>query len=191
MLTSVLKLDSAGNPLDWISLEKAAYYVAKDLVLWEFGDSKRVLHGGNNALGEQSIMTLPSIMAVKGKSRPWTREMTVPLEAERVFRRDRYMCAYCGQVFKPNQLEMEHVHPESRGGKTTWTNIVSADRYCNARKANKTPEEARMPLLYIPYVPNMHEGLLLKGRRVMADQMEYLLAGVPKHSRLRDWDDFH
>jgi hypothetical protein len=41
-----------------------------------------------------------------------------------------------------------------------------------------------MPLLYLPYVPNRHEHMILQNRRILADQMEYLMARVPKHSRL-------
>ena len=185
MLTHVLRLDAAGTPLDWISLERAAGYVAKDLVLWEFGSNKRTLHGGHNEHGVQTTMTLPSIMAIKGKCLDWDTLGTVSLSRDLVFKRDRCMCAYCGQTFKPEDLELEHVIPESRGGPTSWTNIVSADRACNARKADKTPEEARMPLLYVPYVPNRYEGILMQGRRILADQMEYLAAGLPPHSRLR------
>ena len=46
------------------------------------------------------------------------------------------------------------------------------------------PEEARMVLLYLPYVPSLHEDMILRGRRILADQMEFLLASVPRNSRL-------
>jgi hypothetical protein len=82
---------------------------------------------------------------------------------------------------------MEHVTPSSRGGSTVWQNVVSACRACNQRKGNRTPESAGMPLLYVPYVPNRHEAFILANRRIVADQMNFLLAGVPRHSRL--WAD--
>jgi len=43
-----------------------------------------------------------------------------------------------------------------------------------------------MPLLYVPHVPNLHEGFILRNRRILADQMEFLMAGVPRHSRLHE-----
>ncbi len=52
------------------------------------------------------------------------------------------------------------------------------------RKGNRTPEEARMPLLYLPYVPSRWEDFILANRRILADQMAYLLAKVPAGSRL-------
>lgn len=63
-------------------------------------------------------------------------------------------------------------------------NCITACRACNGRKGNRTPEEAGMSLLYLPYVPSLHEDMILRGRRILADQMEFLLASVPKSSRL-------
>jgi hypothetical protein len=76
------------------------------------------------------------------------------------------------------------VVPTSRGGADTWLNCVTACRSCNGRKGNRLPEEARMSLLYLPYVPSLHEDMILRGRRILADQMEFLLASVPRSSRL-------
>ena len=74
--------------------------------------------------------------------------------------------------------------PVSRGGRDVWTNTVTACRRCNTTKGCRSPEQSGMPLLYVPYVPNRHEHFILRNRRILADQMEYLLAGVPKSSRL-------
>ena len=81
-------------------------------------------------------------------------------------------------------LSRDHINPVSRGGRDSWMNSVTACRSCNTRKGNRTPEHADMPLLYIPYVPNRHEHFILRNRRILSDQMEYLLAGVPRTSRL-------
>jgi len=101
-----------------------------------------------------------------------------------LFARDRNMCAYCGDVLPNAVLTADHVHPKSRGGPKTWTNTVSACKPCNNRKGNRTPEEAKMPLLYVPYQPSIFEKMILKNRKILADQMEFLLARVPKNSRL-------
>ena len=81
-------------------------------------------------------------------------------------------------------LSRDHIIPASRGGRDTWMNSVTACRSCNTRKGNRAPEQANMPLIYVPYVPNRHEHFILRNRRILADQMEYLLAGVPRTSRL-------
>lgn len=63
-------------------------------------------------------------------------------------------------------------------------NLVAACALCNGRKANRTPDEARMPLLYLPYVPSRFEAFLLEGRAIRADVHEWLAVRLPKQSRL-------
>lgn len=70
-----------------------------------------------------------------------------------LFNRDNWQCQYCGGRPNRRSMEVEHVLPVSRGGKTTWLNCVAACHSCNKRKDNKTPEEAGMPLLKKPAVP--------------------------------------
>lgn len=69
-----------------------------------------------------------------------------------IFLRDNYSCQYCG-ANNPSNLTLDHVMPQSRGGKNTWENLVCACRDCNFKKANRTPEEAMMPLLREPKQP--------------------------------------
>lgn len=71
-----------------------------------------------------------------------------------VLDRDNSRCAYCGQE---GATTMDHVMPRSRGGATDWTNAVAACARCNQLKADRTPEEARMPLLWLPFVPTVED----------------------------------
>jgi hypothetical protein len=64
-------------------------------------------------------------------------------------------------------------------------NCITACRTCNGHKGNRLPEEAHMSLMYLPYTPSLHEDMILRGRRILADQMELLQAMLPKHSRLK------
>jgi 5-methylcytosine-specific restriction endonuclease McrA len=183
---SILVLDAGGTPRRWIGLEDAAGYYCKRQVAWDFGAHSFTLRGGTNrASGERSSLTLRSIVAVRSQGGRRAPDDCAPaLTREMLFARDRYLCAYCGVQQRPADLTAEHVQPQSRGGRNTWTNLVSACKPCNLRKGNRTPEQARMPLLYVPYVPNLHEAFILRNRRILADQMEFLMAGVPPHSRL-------
>lgn len=72
-----------------------------------------------------------------------------------VFARDEFKCQYCRKDFKSRDLTYDHVQPRSRGGKTTWTNIVTACFDCNSKKADRTPREARMPLFKTPVKPKI------------------------------------
>ena len=187
----VLALDIAGTPVRWIDHEAAAGYYASGKVKWELGDARTVLHGGISRLhGRQSTLEIAAIIAIDGprwKVRGTTDRL--PLSRAMVFARDRHICAYCGGRFNASALEMEHVTPSSRGGATVWQNVVAACRACNQRKGNRTPESSGMRLLYVPYAPNRHEAFILANRRILADQMAFLLTGVPRHSRLWNRDE--
>ncbi|MBU1722977.1 MAG: HNH endonuclease, partial [Gammaproteobacteria bacterium] len=67
-----------------------------------------------------------------------------------------------------------------------WTNVVTACKHCNSRKGGRTPEQARMPLLAIPFQPTYAEYIFLQGRNILADQMEFLSAHFPRSSKLRE-----
>lgn len=182
----VLQLDIQGTPQAWISLEQAALHVVTGSVAWVDGDGPlATLRGGFNvALARQSTLELHPIMALRGASRINLFEVVPAFSKNKLFRRDRMTCAYCGQCFAERDLQCEHIVPESRGGQWSWMNLVSACGLCNGRKANRTPEEAGMPLLYLPYVPSRFENFLLEGRNIRADVHEWLASRLPKGSRL-------
>lgn len=179
----ILTLDAYGTPAMWSTLEKFAYHEAKGNILWTLGEDQAILRGGHNRLGVQSTFNVPSIIAVKGHMN-MKRRQSVALNKSSLVLRDRHTCAYCGNVFKDDQLRMEHVHPKARGGLFTWTNIVAACEPCNQRKACRTPAEAKMPLLYVPYMPDRNEGMIMRNRNILADQMAFLMNGVSVKSRL-------
>ena len=185
----ILALDVAGNPHQWINHEQAAYYYTKKLVAWDFGTEGCVLHGGTSRItNEQSRLAMSSIIAIKGKTlRPEAMaKYNVPaLSNPTLFRRDRHLCAYCGNVFHEAELTRDHVIPSSRKGENTWMNCVTSCKRCNNLKGDRTPEEFGYELLYLPYIPNRAEYLLLTNRNVLADQQEFLMSRVPDHSRLK------
>jgi len=185
----VLKLDIAGNPQLWITPQDAACDIAADNVAWTLGPTVATLHGGRSRFtGEQTTLAIPAIIATRGKP-DFDPAGHVPVLSSntQLFTRDRYICAYCGQQFAYGQLSREHIHPQSKGGKDTWMNLVTACLRCNTHKGNKTCEQAGMKLLYVPYEPNLFEDFLLRrgGKTILADQMAFLMERVPRGSRLR------
>lgn len=181
----VLQLDVSGRPQAWISPNEAAVLYASDDVAWTLGRAFHVLRGGiQRTTGLQSRIELHPIIAVKGAvpTRAWRQ--TPALTNPKLFVRDRHVCAYCARRYPFDLLTREHVIPISRGGRDTWMNCITACRACNGRKGNRLPEEVGMGLMYLPYVPSLHEDMILRGRRILADQMEFLLASVPRSSRL-------
>jgi hypothetical protein len=168
----ILRLNKAGTPIDWITREEAATLVVKDQVVWALGENAFEIRGGINRMGRQSVLSLPSILASDGSVK--LSDFVPPLVNSYLFRRDQNLCLYCGGEFPIDQLSRDHILPVSRRGADTWTNCVTACKRCNHRKSNRTPEEAGMELIAIPFVPNRHEFFYLVNKNILADQMEFL-----------------
>jgi len=84
------------------------------------------------------------------------------LNRHTVLARDGHRCQYCGRRMPTSQLSMDHVIPRSRGGQTTWDNVVCACLGCNVRKGGRTPKEAHMKLDCKPVRPKRSPLLMLK-----------------------------
>lgn len=74
-----------------------------------------------------------------------------------IYKRDGWICQYCGKSVDRETASIDHVYPRSRGGGWTWLNCVTSCKACNNKKGNRTPEEAGMPLRNLPFVPNFEE----------------------------------
>lgn len=81
-------------------------------------------------------------------------QRTVKFSRRNIFERDGYHCQYCGKRKPRQDLNLDHVLPRSRGGRSTWENVVLACYKCNSRKDNRTPSEAGMKLLRKPQKPD-------------------------------------
>jgi 5-methylcytosine-specific restriction endonuclease McrA len=191
----VLRTDVAGMPLEWIDYREAARLYTQQQVAYTCGSNLFTLFGGINALtGRRTVLEINSIVATIGHTgNPGSTRVDYvpPLNNQTLFRRDAHICLYCGQRFATRDLSRDHVRPFSQGGLDTWTNVVTACRRCNNQKASRTPEQAKMQLVAVPFAPTYAEYIFLKGRRVLADQMEYLLAHFPRssplHERIQRW----
>ena len=99
-------------------------------------------------------MRLPSVIALK-EYIPLSRRPA--FTRFNVFLRDRFACQYCGDAFPAHELTFDHVVPRSRGGRTTWENVVSACAPCNLRKGGRMPSKAAMLPRRIPRQPTVWE----------------------------------
>lgn len=182
----ILTLDSGGMPHRWTSWEDAVTLKCKGLVAWEYGqEDTSVYHGGTSRItGERSSVEVAPIIAIRGKFKYDRR--TPPLTNKNLFRRDLNTCAYCGRIYPDHKLNRDHIIPVSKGGPDTWMNCTTSCKVCNWEKDDRTPEQAGMELLYVPYVPSHEERLILSNRKILACQHEFLAAMLPEHSRVRD-----
>ncbi|HYW76909.1 MAG TPA: HNH endonuclease [Gammaproteobacteria bacterium] len=184
----VLRTDAAGLPLEWIGYQDAVRLYSLEQVAYTLGQVLFDLHGGiNAATGRRSHLEINSIVATYGKSvaaRRLSEGYIPPVSNAALFKRDAYLCLYCGERFHSRDLSRDHIHPTSQGGNDEWRNLATACRRCNNHKAGRTPEEAGMQLIAIPFTPSYAEYIYLKGRRILADQMEFLRAHFPRTSPL-------
>lgn len=184
MSLKILRLNLAGQPIEWLEWQTAVCLYARDLVAWSMGDVIRRVMGGHSRLtGRRSEIHLPSIIACGGDrlARP---RCSFPLRNDALFARDGYMCMYCAEPFHQAQLTRDHIVPLSRQGEDKWENVVTACRRCNQYKANYLLEEIGLELVALPYRPNNAEYLaIINSRRILGDQMEFLRSQFSANSR--------
>ncbi len=171
----ILRLNKAGQPIDWLTWQEAVCLYSRDLVCWSLGEIIYRIHGGYNRIyGYRTIIELPSIIACGGKKLVRPRDNPA-LSNPALFERDGYQCMYCGKGFHRSMLTRDHIVPSSRGGKDVWENVVAACKRCNQHKDNHLLEETNMSLIALPYRPNAAEYLaLVNSRRILPDQADFL-----------------
>ena len=168
----ILRLSKSGLPQTWLSREEAATLYVKEQVVWSLGEELMRINGGINRLGQRSFLMLAPIIACDGDINK--HRFSPCLSNRLLFRRDGHLCMYCGAEFEDYQLTRDHIVPKVQGGLDSWTNVVAACARCNSHKGGRTPEQAGMELLAIPFEPNVFEFMYLANRQIRGDQMEYL-----------------
>ncbi len=180
----LLSLDAHGRILNWMTWQDAACLYARGAVAWTLGDPCLVIHGGVNRWSRiQSTLEIPPIIAARGHASTRVAEPTPALTNTALFARDHWICLYCGSDGKRLPLTRDHVIPTSKGGRDVWENVVSACIHCNSKKGGRTPQQAGMPLLAVPFRPSWVEHLILSNRHILADQMAFLKAHLPKRAQ--------
>ncbi len=183
MEAQILRLNSAGQPIEWLHWKECVCLFARGLVEWSLGGVVKRVHGGRSRItSTPTIMELPSIVACGGERLAPVRS-NPPLTNSALFYRDNCQCLYCGNYFSFDQLSRDHVHPSSRGGEDKWTNVVASCKRCNQRKGDSLLDEIDMELLALPYQPNPYEYLaLINSTRIRDDQIEYLRPAFSNYS---------
>lgn len=139
----MLLLNASYEPLRVCSVRRAVRLVMEDIAD-AVEQSPLILRSPSTVFHVPSVIKLRHYVRLKQQPR-------VPLSRTNVFRRDQYRCQYC--LAHGGILTLDHVMPSSRGGLTTWDNVVTACQACNGKKGNRTPQEARMPLHTVPRAP--------------------------------------
>jgi len=137
----VLLLNQTYEPLGTVSVARAVIMTFKNTVTVEEYDGDRVLRSAHAEFPIPSVIRRRTYLNIR------RRREASGMKRMRIYMRDKYRCQYCGARKSVNDLTLDHILPRSRGGDNSPVNIVTACVPCNNRKSNRTPDEARMPLL--------------------------------------------
>ncbi len=137
----VLLLNQTYEPLGTVSVARAIVMTFKNTVTVEELDGDRVLHSAHAEFPVPSVIRRRTYINVR------QRREASSMKRLRIYMRDKFRCQYCGEKKPATALTLDHIVPRSRGGDNSPVNVVTACIPCNNRKADRTPDEARMPLL--------------------------------------------
>lgn len=146
-------------------------YSQVDLMAWSDVSKARAKHGDALIRSVRLSLVPPEVILLnkyEGQG-----EKSVVFSRRNLFKRDKYTCMYCGVQPGPEELTVDHIHPKSRGGVSSWENCALACVECNKKKANRTPEEAGMKLRRTPKKPSWKT-----------------LAQISPRERKESWDQF-
>jgi 5-methylcytosine-specific restriction endonuclease McrA len=168
------------TPIDAFSMMAAGNATALDIhdggdmrpVTWEDWLELEVREGDNRIGTVHGAVRVPSVLVLARFDKVPKRRPKFCAKA--IWERDGGVCQYTGRKLKPNEGNIDHIVPISRGGASTWENCVLVDRKINSRKGSKLPEEAGLKLLRRPFVP----------RELPVTHL------IKNHHKVRDWEVF-
>jgi 5-methylcytosine-specific restriction endonuclease McrA len=148
-------------------------YHTHDAISWlQYSRHASLQHAIAALRSVNHLFALPEIIVLSLYDRMPKKD--VKFTRQNVYLRDRYTCQYCGKIFDPKDLNLDHVIPRDKAGKTNWENVVTSCIRCNSKKANKLPHEARMFPIHTPKAPRWRP----------------FQATVRLHSQQESWRDF-
>jgi 5-methylcytosine-specific restriction endonuclease McrA len=147
LLSPVLVLNASYEPINVCAARRALVLVLKGVAMTE-EENGHFLHSARVAMRLPSVIRLLEYRRIPHQSRALSRK--------NILLRDRNTCQYCGTVLPSSELTLDHVIPRSRGGSSTWENLVACCHPCNRRKGNQFPAEGGMKLMREPRAFNLH-----------------------------------
>jgi 5-methylcytosine-specific restriction endonuclease McrA len=147
MHAPVLVLNASYEPINVCAARRAIVLVLKGVAMTE-EENGHYLHSTRLAIRVPSVIRLLEYRRIPHQTRALSRK--------NILLRDRNSCQYCGEVLPSGELTLDHVNPRSRGGLSTWENLVACCHACNRRKSNQLPQEAGMKLIREPRAFNLH-----------------------------------
>jgi 5-methylcytosine-specific restriction endonuclease McrA len=146
-------LNASFEPLNVINWKRALKLVFLEKVE-VIEESEQEIHSARQALRVPAVVRLIRFVGF--------RKRDVKFSRQNIYARDKFQCQYCGTKLPARELTCDHVLPRSRGGRATWTNIVTCCRPCNRKKGGRTPSEAGLRLRKRPVRPSWLVGFHMR-----------------------------
>ncbi len=162
-MNSVLVLNQDYTPLTLCSVQRAFLLIYLEKAELLEGMADKALRSVNQTFPYPSVIRIYDYKHVPYRG--------VVLTRYNLFKRDGYSCQYCGTS---KDLTLDHVVPKSKGGKSSWTNLVTACKHCNSRKGDETPEKVGLTLSKNPVKPSYLVFLKSSAGRLQQDWHKYL-----------------
>ncbi len=137
MFTQVLVLNASYEPIHICDARRAIVLIAKGVACSEH-DTPRFMRSPSIAWPVPAVIRLMHYVKIPYRQRAYSKV--------HIFMRDNQSCQYCGSKPPPQHLTLDHILPQSRGGRSVWENLVASCRGCNSKKGDRTPREAGMNL---------------------------------------------
>jgi 5-methylcytosine-specific restriction endonuclease McrA len=147
MLAPVLVLNASYEPINICAARRAIVLVLKGVAMTEEING-HLLHSARFAVRVPSVIRLLEYRRIPHQTRALSRK--------NILLRDRNTCQYCGVLLPSSELTLDHIVPRSRGGQSTWENLVACCHPCNHKKGNHLLHECGMKLLREPRTFNLH-----------------------------------
>ena len=169
----VLLLNGDYRALGVIDMVRAVSLVFRGVARIDETDETQVLHTPTSTFLVPSVIHLIRYEDIRKRRRESGKRRF------HIFVRDKFRCQYCATKFQPADLTLDHILPSSRGGSDEPENLATSCRRCNQRKGNRTPDEARMPLLATPSALRygLDQALLQRQAEVYPEWRPYLFLG--------------
>jgi len=147
MQEPVLVLNATFEPINVTAVRRALVLLLKGVAQAEELNHAEI-HSASNAVRVPSVIRLLAYRHIPQQTRALSRK--------NILLRDRNICQFCGKIFPASDLTLDHVVPRSRGGRSSWENLVACCYQCNNHKGDRTPEEAGLQLVRRPRSFTLH-----------------------------------
>ncbi|MCG8606000.1 HNH endonuclease [bacterium] len=135
MDTQVLVLNASYEPIHICGIKRAIILIVKGMARSE-QDTHVVIRSPSTVMPIPAVIRLAHFVHIPYRKKAYSKK--------HIYLRDSYTCQYCNTIGKPNDLTLDHILPQSRGGRSVWENLVTSCKKCNTKKGDQTPKEAGM-----------------------------------------------